>query len=700
MTHGLPILRDLLLVAGVSLAVLGVFGRLRLPPAAGLVASGILLGPAGLGLIRDPSLVGTLAEFGVMLLLFTVGLEFSVADFRRLGKAALIGGPLYVGLVSATAAAVFVFAGVHPAPAVLFGLLTALSSTAVVFRVLLDRAELGSPHGRWVTGVLVFQDLMVIPAAIALPALARWHGGATPVAHGGSPLVQAVTLAALAVMALASGRVVPWLVQRASRARSREAFLFGVVLVALGGAYAASLAGLSPALGAFVVGLILANSDLRTQVEADVLPLRDMLASVFFVTIGMLLDREVLLEQPVLVLLTAAGLLALKMVIGYFALRLAGASGRVSFAAALALAQVGEFSFVLLQAAAPVGLVPPVGGQAFLAGAIVSLALTPWLVSNAPEWAIGFDLRFGGASRSGRRGDGDDEHAPAHSLLYANHVIVAGFGLNGRNVARVLRAVHVPHVVVDLDPDALLQARRDGSPVLHGDVTKPLVLHHAGITRARVMVFALSDPTATRHACRVARDLAPGLFSVVRTRHVAEIDGLYAVGANLVIPEEFETSIEIFTAVLRELHVPMNVVEAQIRLLRQERYGLMRGVPLPGSVIEQLDAILQEGTVETFVLLQQSPAIGATLGALGMMPPPAAGPGTAPPGAPAAGPRSAHAIAVVRSGRAITALDPEFELRVGDVLVLTGTHREMQEALRRLDPAREPETVPAKPAAR
>jgi CPA2 family monovalent cation:H+ antiporter-2 len=458
--------------------------------------------------------------------------------------------------------------------------------------------------------------------------------------------------------------------------------VFGAALVALGGAYLTGLAGLSPALGAFVGGLTLARSELREQVAAAVLPLRDVFSSLFFVSMGTMLRRNVILSDPLLVLGVAAGLVGLKVLMALAAMRLGGAPWRVAVAAAIALAQVGEFSFVLVQTTGGLDLMGAVGAPVFVAAAVVSLLLTPVLVARAPDWALALDLRWsrGRPMRSGTLSadvfdeGGSAEDAAPHSVLRSGHVVIAGFGLNGHNVARVLRAVHVPHLVVDLDPDPVLEAITAGSPALVGDVTQPFIQKQAGVPRAAVLVLGLSDQAATRHACRTARALAPELFIIVRTRLVAEIDELFRLGANQVIPEEFETSIEIFTATLRHLHVPANVIDAQVRLLREERYSLLRGMRLPQSVVEQLDVLLQQGTCDTFVLLQHSPAVGRCLGEVGVYPPLAG---------------MAHAIALVRGGAAVTSLGTDEVLRVGDILVLAGTHAEMDRTFHHLHPAAE-----------
>jgi len=248
--------------------------------------------------------------------------------------------------------------------------------------------------------------------------------------------------------------------------------------------------------------------------------------------------------------------------------------------------------------------------------------------------------------------------------------VIAGFGINGRNVARVLRAVKVAHVVLDQAPDKVAACGAQGSAAILGNAAQPEILERAGVTRARVLVVAISDPLATRHVVRLARGLNAALHIVVRTRFVAEVDGFYDVGANVVIPEEFETSIEIFTAVLRQFHVPHNIVDAQVALLRRERYSVMRGQKLSGAVIEQLDDILAQGTTETARVLQHSPAIGRTLAEAGL----------APDGA------GARCVAVVRGGKAITDIDAAFVVHAGDTLVLLGANREIDEALERLAP--------------
>lgn len=687
MPHQFTILRELALLAGLSLAVNLALRRLRVPPVIGFLLTGILIGPTALGLVDEPETVNALAEIGVVLLLFAIGLEFSVADLRKLGRRAFLAGAAQVLGTALGATLLLLALGAPPAQAVFFGILIAPSSTALVFRLLTDRGELQAPHGRLLTGILLFQDLAVVPMVLLVPALAAWGdpgvagaglglagrdaSGATSVAGGVLEVVARGVLTAVlvAVAFLAARRAVPWLIARAGRTKSRETFLSAVLFVVVGSAWLSQAAGLSLALGAFLAGLMLAESEHRSQIHADILPFRDTFLSLFFISIGMLLSPRAVLEHPLEVALVTVGMMSWKLVAAALAARYAGHPWRVAFAAALGVAHLGEFSFVLSQAAAPVGLLPAPFDQYFLAGAVFSMMLTPWFVTAAPRWSLALEMRLRSLREISHLPGSPHAETP-QSQLMKDHVVIAGFGLNGRNLARVLRAVHIAHVVVDMDAEAIAAAAAEGSGGLVGNITQPEIQKQLGITRARVLVLALSDPFASRHAARVARQLAPHVFTLVRTRSVEEIDALYEAGANLVIPEEFETSIEIFTSVLREYHVPTNVVDAQVMLLRQERYSLLRGRRLPQSVIEQLDAILTQGTTEAVVVLHHSPVVGQVLWETGLL-----------------DEEHVKLIAIVRGSQVMKDFDPQLEIRVGDTLVITGDHAAIDRVMEKLVPA-------------
>ncbi len=660
------LLRDLVVVTGVGLLITLLFRRIRVTAVIGFIATGVVIGPGGFGLVSEVATVRLMAEMGVVLLLFTVGLEFSIADLRALGRQALRTGSLQMGVTTALIAAVLLLGGLHPARAIFFGLLVSLSSTALLFKLLTDRAEISSPHGKLTLGVLLFQDLALVPISALAPLLGRWARGGMA-----SGLDLGVTLRAFSMMAAAAlviavaWRAVPWVMKHAHRSGSREVFLAATAFIVIGAAWLSQAAGFSLALGAFLAGLILASSDLRSQVIADVIPFRDTLSSLFFVSIGMLFDPLHALASPLGLIGATLGIVIAKAVAAAGAARLSGTTWLVAIPSALSLAHVGEFSFVLAQSGAQHGLLSPSLEQTFLSAAVFSILLAPWIIANGPAWALRLAPRSTSAPASAAT-PGLHATAPRE-----RHVVIAGYGLNGRNVARVLRATRIPHVVVDLGGEQVAACVADGSEGMVGNAAQPDILRAVGVPEARVLVLALSDPFTTRHACRLARSMSSGLWIIVRTRYVRELDAFYEAGANLVIPEEFETSIEIFSAVLRQYHVPPHLVEAQIEVLRHERYSLLRGFKLPKSVVEQLDTLLAEGTTETLLVLQRSPGIGRTLEELGVADP--------------AG--RCSVIAVVRGGRRLPDVDAGYRLEVGDTLVLAGSHAGIDEAVQRLTPA-------------
>ena len=669
MNDPLPILRELVLLAGLSLGVSLLFGRLRLPAVMGFIVAGAIIGPGGLRLIEDPQTIHTLGEIGVVLLLFTVGLEFSLADLRALGARVAFAGLLQILLTALLLAPLLVLFGLHPAQAVFFGFAAAISSTTLLLKITADRGELLAPHGRLLMGVSLVQDLSLVPLTLMIPLLAGWARGGLTLGVRAEGILHALfgTVAAGLVI-YAAWRWMPWLLGQASRTRSREVFLAGIALVVLGSAYLSHQAGLSLALGAFLAGLMLAGSDVSSQVAADLLPFRDTLSSVFFLSIGMLFEPAALAHNPWRVIGVTVMVIALKFVAALGGARLSGISAPIALAAAFGLAHVGEFAFVLVRSGTSAGLLGGEWGQVFVASALISLLIGPLFAGAASRWATAFYSRPG--QRTTRAQVEHSLAAGAATASLRKHVIIAGFGLNGSNLAQVLRTVHIPHLVVDQAPEKVAAAGAQGSPSLLGNAAQPEILERAGITTARALVVALSDPVPTRHATRLARQLHPGVYIVVRTRSVREVDSFYDVGADIVIPEEFETSIEIFSTVLRQFHIPANIIQAQITLLRRERYSVLRGHKLSGEIIEQLDEILAQGTTETARILQQSPAVGRSLAELALDP---AGSGC-------------RVVAVVRDGEAMTTFDATLRVAIGDTLVLTGAHREIDAALERLAP--------------
>jgi CPA2 family monovalent cation:H+ antiporter-2 len=653
-------IRDLVVIFGVSIAVVLVFHRLRLPSIVGFLLAGALVGPSGLNLVDDTARVELLAEVGVALLLFSIGLDISLARLARIRVFALSGGGLQVLLtVTVTAVVVVALSGTSWQASIFWGFLVALSSTAIVLRILVDRGEIDAPHGRLALAILIFQDLIVVPMMLVLPLLAgQIRGGLLDVVvtlGRALLLIVAILLAARWVIPKALGVVV--------RARSRELFIIAVLLICASIAWVAESQGLSLALGAFIAGMVISESEYSHQALADIMPFRDSFISLFFVSIGMLFDlRSFMTAWPVL-LLTTIGVLALKGCVAGGVTLLMGYPARVASLVGLSLSQVGEFSFVMAQAGQHYGLLSSYGYQLFLAISILTMLVTPVLI----QWGPAALMRAGSKATLpawlSRTAPAD---APASAPARQDHVIIAGFGLNGRNLARVLKGAGIAYVIVDLYADTIRRGQAQGEPIYYGDVTQREVLERMGIDRARLLVLAVSDPFATRRVIPVARQANPQIHIVARTRYVREVEELLRLGADQVVPEEFETSLEIFELVLREYEVPSRDIKRKQEEIRREGYARLRR--------EATEPYTGHGELPIEVDVHYQPV---------------------PAGSPLIGRRlddlrlhdygGVHVPAIIRGGRTHAGPGGDWRLEADDCLVMTGAREAIGRAMRALE---------------
>ncbi len=651
-----PFLRDLVIVLAASLPILFVFQKLRVPAIVAFLFTGILIGPHALGLVGDPDQVRRIAELGVVLILFYVGLGFSLPRLTELGRTAVVSGILQMTLAVLVTTGVLLFLGQDLRPAIFGGLLVAGSSTAVVLPVLSARDELDAPFARQFLGTSLFQDLGVIPLILLLPALA----GGTRAGEGPSLLAVlgrvGLAVASVTLLVVVARFVVPPLLDRLVRVAGRETFTAGVVVVILGMVAIAVEAGVSAAMGAFAAGIVVAESESMADVSATFVPFRDILSSLFFVSIGMLLDPGFVLSRPALVLGTVAAVVLLKVVTAYPALRAARAVPRVAIRAAFSLATVGEFSFVLALAGIGYGLLGERPQQLFVAVSVLTMLSAPLLVAAGAR-LVGFLPDY-------LEGAGE---APSASVLRSGHVVVVGYGLNGSNVARVLGEIGIPYVVVDAEADRVLRARAAGVEALLADATSPAALEIAGIARARAIVITVPDPAASRKIVRLARSRNPMAKTIVRTRYIREVDELRRSGADEVIPEEFETSIEIVARLLRSFHVPGNLVAAQIRILRDAAYRKLRDPLARPEAGRRLSALMAAGTSELVLILPEMAAVGQTLGQLHLEVDHVAVP------------------ALLRDGAPLAPPPLDVPIEEGDTLLLVGAHEDLVRATKRLE---------------
>jgi CPA2 family monovalent cation:H+ antiporter-2 len=667
----LPIVNDLALIAALSVIVIVILWRLGLPAVTGLLLTGVLAGPHGAGLVRSIEAIEVLAELGVVLLLFSIGLEFSVSRLQELFRRVALGGLIQVGSTAAVVTGVAVALG-EPGPrAIFFGFVFALSSTAIVLRALVERQELDAPHGRFIVGTLIFQDLAVLPMALIIPLLASWDGTFRVVVDLGLALAKA--LAAAAITLVMARFVVPRLLGWVDAMRSREVFLLAIVGLCLGTAWLTSLAGLSLALGAFLGGIAVAGTVYGHRAMGDVLPLRDGFVSLFFVSIGMLFEPLTVVERPAAVLMALTGFMLLKGFLATTAALIMRFPVRAAWLAGVGLAQFGEFGFVLGQIGQSSGIATRETMAPIFAGGIISMFATPILVRLAPHLTAGERLLepLGRLIGVGTLDDSNIERSEAEG-----HVVVVGFGVAGRMLARSLSALDVRTVILELNADTVLAGRAAGQPIYYGDATSPEVLGHARAAHARAIVLLINDPTAVDRILDVVRREAPDVPVLARSRYLADRARLESLGAQGVVADEVEGGIEVLARVLRWLDSPRNVIDTQVEAARRGLQDSWRSPNWPRRMLS--DSELAGIKIESLWVAPDSPAVGATLA-----------------GSNLRAETGALVVAIRRQGTLQEHPDPRTPLEADDVLFLVGTRTAIDHAFERLGASPGPRTVGA-----
>ncbi|MEW6432849.1 MAG: cation:proton antiporter [Myxococcota bacterium] len=666
----IPLLDELAAIAAIGVLVTLLLSRLKLPAVSGLLLAGMLCGPQGLGVVKASEDIAVLAELGVVLLLFTIGLEFSLSRMRDVFRRVALGGVLQVGFTFGGVVAVAKTLGQPTGRAVFFGFALALSSTAIVLRALTERRELDAPHGRFIVGTLIFQDLLVVPMVLIVPLLGG-EGGAGIGAQVGLALLKAagVVVATLFVSRFVVPRALAWV----DRARSAEVFLLAILGLALGTAWLTSLAGLSLALGAFLGGMVVADTEYGHRAMSQVKPLRDAFVSIFFVSLGMLFDVRVLLASPLLLLGLTLALIAGKGMLAAAAALAMRFPARVAWLAGAGLAQFGEFGFVLAQLGSGSGVVDAATLAPVLSAGVLTMLLTPLLLRAAPHVTAGERLLEPLAKRLGARVEAE----PDTQAMPSGHVVVVGYGVAGRLVARSLKDSGVKVVVLELNADTVRTARAAGEDIHYGDATSEDALEHVHLEAARALVLVMNDPAAARRVLNTARHVAPKVPVLLRTHYLVEVDQLLGAGAADVVAEEVESAMEIVVRALRWLDVPRNVIDRQVRRAREETQTSARKPTVPRKTLGELPA-LADLKLEHVVLEADSPALGQSLRTLELR-----------------HRTGALVVALQREGQLLEQLDPTQPLAVGDVVFLAGRGESVRRAVEALT-VRAP-VLPAKP---
>jgi len=637
--HGPDIFTPLLTLFAVAFCAAALMRLIRIPTIIGFLAAGMIAGPSGLDLL-DAKTIHGLSELGVVLLLFTIGLELSLDKLWVLRREALFGGGVQVVVSIAAGWGIARFTGLSGGTSLAIGFFVALSSTAVVLRLLTERGVVDTPQGKISLAVLLFQDVAVIPMMLVLPLLVEGGSGFTGVLL---VLGKAILIAVLVLGAARRG--VPWLMHRVRLFQSREGFLLGIASIVFLITWLTMKAGLSPALGAFIAGLVISETEHRHLALAETVPFRDLFLSIFFISVGMLLDLGSLLSNPIAPLLLAIGIYLGKGMIIASIIRVLGYPGRTAIQAGGTLGQVGEFSFVLLLSAVSLGLLDTPTSQTLLSGAAITLLITPFAMMLG---------RRSAPNSSTIPVNGDKERASTEG----KHVVIIGFGHLGRTIAKALKALGVEYLVAEMNPKTVRTELTSGEPIIRGDACKPEVLEALHVHDASAAVIAINDPAAVRPIIFRLRKDAPGLFIIVRTRFASELDELAKLGADLVVPDELETSLQVAGHLLRHLGVPGPIIGRRLDDLRSEGYG-MHFHPISHTANH---ATTDEMDLRTVTLEEGDIAIGHSLVDLDLR-----------------RKTGTTVIAIFREGTAL--LDPAHTpLKAGDRIVLTGNSQLMAHA--------------------
>jgi CPA2 family monovalent cation:H+ antiporter-2 len=580
------LLANVNVILGFAVVILTIFYRFEFPPILGFLVTGMLIGPYGLGILSGGDNVDMTSELGVVFLLFTIGVDLSLHELWKMKKAVLAGGTLQILFTTALAFIVCTRIGFSSATSVFIGFLISLSSTAIVLKVFQDKNEVDTPHGKTSLAILIFQDLAIVPLILITPILAgssiSYDGAFSSIFFKGSLIIFFFILSAKLI--------VPGIFYYVGRTGSKQLFLGSVVFVCLSAAVFTYRIGLSLALGAFLAGIIISGSQYSQQAMGNILPLKDMFMSFFFVSIGMLLDLSYLLEHLPLLILAAVALIIIKSIAGVLITIILGYPLRTTIITGLALSQVGEFSFVLSKLGVEYTLLSDDIYQAFLAVSIITMGITPFLINasykpadfivkKASETVFGMKLVQGFCS-------GSLEEKKCVEPDMRDHLIVVGFGFSGKTISKAAKAAGIPYIILETNPDIVKQEKTKGEQIQYGDATLGAVLEHAGIKNARVIVVGISDAAATRKIVEKAKELNPNICVIAKVRDLQEMKRLNALGADEIIPEEYETSVEIFVRLMEKYLVPKENIEKMVSDLRANGYRRLRKLSVdPGNNI-------------------------------------------------------------------------------------------------------------------
>lgn len=647
----------ILIFLGSSVLITYFMMKLKIHPIIGFIITGSIVGPNGFKIVNDPTVVSSISEIGVILLLFTLGLEFSIEKLLRLKRYVFGGGFVQV---MATFLLFFIlgyFVFKSFKTAIVLGFLTALSSTAIVIKLISEKGLTDSPFGKMGIGILLFQDIMVVPIMVIVPLLAAETISFTDI------FLKVLKSAFLGgVVFFVSKYVTNFLLSKVVKLRVREIFILTIIVISLGMAYLTGLLGISMSMGAFLAGVVLADSIYTHQIIADIQPFKDSFLAIFFISIGLLTDPRFIVNNFDKIALFLVALILLKGVIIFLVSNYLLRSVKVSFRTALSLFQIGEFSFVVAALSHNLKIIDDAFYQLFLAGSVFSMILTPFGFKYGYKL---YDLIF--------KKDRDKMDLKSNeSEELKDHVIIIGYGLNGKNLSHVLKETDIKYVICEMNINTVREMEKKGEPIIFGDATKDEILHVLGVERARVVVIAISDPEATKRIVKTIRRIKEDVVVIVRTRYVAEVDMFRRLGADEIIPEEFETSIEIFSRVLMRYNVPVNIIHVLVQKIKENNYESLRTVDIQPKKLLATSFEDLHIDVVSYQVMAESDLVSRSIKEIDLRKN-----------------TGASIIAIKRGEKVIQSPTADEILHSGDIIYITGTKIVVERAIEYLDSWRE-----------
>lgn len=625
-----------------SFPILFLFKYIKIPNIIGFILIGILIGPHGFKIIQNTENIDVLAEIGIVLILFFIGLELSFTKLNELKKYVLILGSsqlLFTILLGYVITSIFHGNLGHN---IFIGMAISISSTAIILNILKERKEFESPQGNVVFSISLMQDIAVLPMLIFLPILGNNGSTLTTIAI----FTKIAYSVGFIVLIVVLGKfIIPKAIFQFAKAQNSEIFTIGILLVILSSALLTNALGFSLAIGAFIAGLLLSDSDFNHQIIADILPFKNVLNIFFFVSVGLLLDLSFFVRYlPEILVVTSLVILG-KFLIVLFIVRLYRFPLRIALISAVLLAQIGEFSFLLIKESKKYSILNTYDANILTTSIVISMLISPliilitsYLISRRPNLV-------------------STKTAPKENTKeISDHVIIVGYGVNGKNVVRVLKETGIKYVIIELNPDTV-KSYRANEKIIFGDATRNQILQEAGIKKACVLVITISDNLAANMVLRTAKNMNPAVHTIIRTRFMNEVQKFMDAGANVVIPEEFETSLQIFSKVLEKYHIPFNIIVKQTSIIRNESYLFLRNEDTKININSIVENILAQGITEALFIPTDSHVAGKKLMDIDLR-----------------AKTNTTIIAIVRNGETISNPGGDEKIMKGDTLVITGTH--------------------------